>query len=421
MAAEQPLVADRSALDLAHFPGRPLPSGLLSAVGTRRGGPWVIGLAVGVMTTVLVYSAGMALKWPVQQPLSVMAGTIVAFLVGWLLAGLAGHINAARLAYPDQDRELLDRSRLASARLGCITPVDPSTAPLRSMVEWLLADLSADLAARGPQWLDASGYLNAWARLHEAEEDLILVDTEDEVIAAGLADLLRLNDSEIPARMILAQEINDSLPFIAGGGVQLHPPVAAASPLSPSVARRRIRKVRMAINRDRDDKWDQIVRSRNGLVIAAAVALLVSYLLVVLAIGFEVPPRVLASALVFVLVGALVSSVHQLFVRSGAQNEVEDFGYSNVKLLVVPILSGLVAVLAIVVLTQTQISVSGQTLGGTFSSWQAAFDWRKNPAAIWIAILFGFAPSLLFSLLQTRVDSALSSLKSSSSGGGTTK
>ncbi len=397
------------------FSGRPLPSDLLAALGTRRGGPWLIGLASATLTTVLAYWVMGQLNWAVQQPLSVIAGIVAGWLLGWAFAALAGGIDEAKRAYPDQEQELRDRCGYGLARLATITTT--STSPLKTEVERKLASIGTDLDLNGPRWLDAAGYLNAWTRLHEAEEDMLLIDSADDVVAAGHEDLLRLNGSEIPAKDKLAQEITESLLLIP-----VAPAVASPAVASPAgVAARRIRSVRMAINRERESSWDQVVRSRNGLITAAVVGLLISYLLVILAIGFRPQANSLVSALVFALVGASVSAAHQLFVRSQAHNDVEDFGYSNVQLLVAPIISGLVAVLAIVVLTQIQLTINGQTFGGSFTSWQTTFDWRKNSSGIGLAIVFGFAPSLLFSFLQRRVDGALSSINSSNSGGATAK
>jgi hypothetical protein len=49
----------------------------------------------------------------------------------------------------------------------------------------------------------------------------------------------------------------------------------------------------------------------------------------------------------------------------------------------------------------------------SFDHWHQTFNWTLNRGGYFWAALFGFTPSLLFQLLQSRVDSIKSSLDSS--------
>ncbi len=400
-----------------NFVGWPLPNLFLLAIGTRRSGPWMTGFAVAIVVMVVVLGTKATLPNVDQRVVPLLAGAIAGLLVGVLVALTARSATCPATTFPDQEQELRQRAREAGARLAALQLKDDSVARI---VETLLRSLDANLGRSGPHWLDGTGFLDAWTTLHESEENLLLIDSDVEVMAAALYDLLRLDNSKIAGKDALTAELKTSLPYLSKAAAD-QIGVKHAANTNPPVARRRIRCVRMAINEDREQQWDQIVRSRNGLLTTSAFAMGVAYLLVVLGVGFSAGSKAMGSALVFALIGALVSVAHQLLIRSNSQSDVEDFGFSTVKLIVVALLSGMVAVLGVVLLTQIQLTLSGQSLGGSFSSWQTTFDWRKNPSALEVAIIFGLAPSLFFSLVQSRVDSAMDSIKSSQPSGGATK
>jgi hypothetical protein len=399
------------------FPGAPLPTSALVAIGAQRSGPWMVGFGTAIVATVLVFSTGFSPVVSDPRVVPLLAGALAGLLVGLGAAWIAGRPMAAGDVHPDQEQELRERAQEVCGRLSRSRGAADWT---RHDVDTELCDLVDKLEQPGPQWLDAAGFLDAWCRLHEAEQDLLLVDSREEVIGEALYDLLRVTNSMIPGKDQLDKELRGALPFLSNEAAnQLG--VSHAKALNEPVARERIRRVRVAINENREEQWAQIVRSRNGLLTAGAVTLGIAYLLVVMAVGFSAAPRPLASALVFALIGALVSATHQLLVRSDDPGDVEDFGFSSVKLAVVPVLSGVVAVLAVVLLTQVQLTLSGQSFGGSFTSWQATFDWRKNPSALLVAIIFGLAPSLFFSLVTSKVNDAMASIKSSQASGAATK
>jgi hypothetical protein len=398
-------------------PGWPFPSTLLVALGSRRGGPWIAGLGAAIISTVIALGAHLSVPGMDHRLTPLLVGAVLGVAVGVALAFVARTANAACNTYPDQVQELVERVREAVGKLRASPISKPEDLTTASTISNLLCGVLQKLEQQGPEWLDASGFLDCWNAVHEAEANLLLIAPDNEVISAALYDLLRLTGSSIAGRDALASELRTALPLLSdAAAVQVNQPAGGTH--TPAVARARIRTVRIAVEQDREQQWDQIVRSRNGLLTAGVVALGIAYALVVLAVGFSAAPGALGSALVFALVGAVVSGTYQLQFRSNATNDVEDFGFTTVKIVVVPILAGIVAVLAIVFLTQFQLIISGQTLGGSFTSWQAIFDWRHNPSALATAIIFGFAPSLFFSLLQSKVDNAMKSIKSSQPSGG---
>lgn len=399
------------------YPGEPIPAGLLIALGDRRTGQWSIGLATAIVVMVLLYSGFSARGVWGAGFWSVALASVVGLAAGLFMSNRAAAIQASTDAYPEQELEIRERCSQAWSRLASIASSSDADLIRRS-----LRRLNDELKRTGPQWLDGAGYLDAWSHIHGAEEDLLPIDTDTNVSAAALNDLLRLNNSDIGSREKLADELKQAIPHLsANSGSNLSPPTPQPVPSDPSTAKQRIKNVRMAINEDREGKWRQVVKARNGLGMGVLAASVITYAIVAVAIDVGISPRALINAGVFFAVGAAVSMAHQLALRSKSQSEVEDFGYANVKLLVAPALSGLVAVLAVAILARASIPIGTITYGEHFQSWQGTFDWTRNPDAIWVAAVFGFAPSLLFAILQANVDGVLESLKSSQSSGGKDK
>ena len=394
------------------YPGAPIPTGLLIALGDRRTGQWSIGLATAVVLTVVLYWRFTASGVPGTRLWTLVVAAAVGLGAGWYMSGRAAAIRRSTDAYPEQEQEIRNRCAEAWARL-------PAVGSDAEAIRRSLRRLDQELVREGPQWLDGAGYLDAWDHLHNAEENLLLIDTTTEVTATGLNDLLRLHNSRVAAKSKLIDELKEAIPHLSStSGSNLNPPLAQPNPCDPDSARRRIKNVRAAINQDRAGKWRQVIKARNGLGQGVLATAVITYAMVAVAVVVGLDPRMLISAGVFYGVGAAVSAAHQLTLRSRSQGEIEDFGYANVKLLVAPALAGLVAVLAVATLAQASVSFGNQTYGAHFESWQATFDWTRNPDAIWVAAVFGFAPSLLFAIFQARVNGVLDSLKSSQPSGG---
>lgn len=61
--------------------------------------------------------------------------------------------------------------------------------------------------SRGLHWVLATGYINLWNRIHRAEEVLILIGAPEAIIQGAVHDELRLLDSPIGNRRILAEKL----------------------------------------------------------------------------------------------------------------------------------------------------------------------------------------------------------------------
>jgi hypothetical protein len=281
-------------------------------------------------------------------------------------------------------------------------------------------DLEHALSSKDVPWLAGTPYLIAWNRLYRLEEALICCAPADYVVAGAVNDLDRLGGSEIDHRDILSQQLKRAVVQVSPtAGQQLDPPVAAPAPgtAQPAEARAMLRQVRRAIDDYRAQQWSGLVRNRNILMLAAALAGLTAYLLLVVVVLAPAPPSVAAAAVAFFLVGAVVALAHQTYLQITVQSVVEDFGLSVARVLASTQIAGLTAVLAIAIFAAIGIKVNDVTILAKFTDWRHAFSWSTDMQAVFVAALFGFAPSLLFQSLQQQANQLQQKLTSSGPSG----
>ncbi len=112
-------------------------------------------------------------------------------------------------------------------------------------------------------------------------------------------------------------------------------------------------------------------------------------------------------ATVLYLVGVLVGLFGRLQGLGSASVE-EDFGLDTAHLLAVPILSGIAAVVGVVLvgplLKIEDINIGAPSVAAGESALPAIFNLGRNPGALIIAGLFGLTPELLIRYLKSQPD-----------------
>jgi hypothetical protein len=400
-----------------------------------------IGIAaapVGAIVTVAAYVL-VASQFAGYRPhlIAVGVGLVLAAAAGWLLVAAYRRVAQDPKAYPEEYNALLERSTSASKMLSAVAcdaallsnlygPHAPADRPIAAArvaqqeARSFSDELMAALASKDEQWLAGTPYLIAWNRLYRLEEALICCAPADYVVAGAINDLDRLGGSEIDHRDILSQQLKRAVVQVSPtAGQQLDPPVAApaAGAAEPAEARAMLRQVRRAIDDYRAEQWSGLIRSRNILMLAAALAGLAAYVLLVIVVLAPAPPSVAEAAVAFFLVGAVVALSHQTYLQITAQGVVEDFGLSVARVLASTQIAGLTAVLAIAIFAAIGIKVNDVTILAKFSDWRHAFSWSTDMQAVFVAALFGFAPSLLFQALQQQASQLQQKLTSSGPSG----
>jgi hypothetical protein len=180
-----------------------------------------------------------------------------------------------------------------------------------------------------------------------------------------------------------------------------------------------LREVRRAINDFRDGRYEGFIQARNRLLLTGMATSGFTYLLLGLAVVIHVPTAVIASAVTFYLVGALVGLFNRLSADTEADSATEDYGLSAVRLLYTPLFCGLAAVggIFIVAMLPYLSPGSGPPAGGSVN-FRKVFDVTQNPSGLLVAAVFGLTPNLLITRLKQQTDRYKSDLKRTESTSG---
>lgn len=220
-------------------------------------------------------------------------------------------------------------------------------------------------------------------------------------------------------------------------------------------ARTSLRTVRIAIEQYRNDRHVGLRRLAGQLLMIGFSAALATLLLLATVIAASAPRSALVGAAAVYVVGAGVGLFSRLYTGSAAVTAIEDYGLTNARVLITPVVSGIAAVIGVLLTgyvtvsfnpmsyhvaamtpnsTPTSTAVSpAATTGRAGSAGTAAatstsssqggslalrplsemYDLSLYPFDLVIAAIFGFAPKLVLDNLQQQADKYKSELQSS--------
>jgi uncharacterized membrane protein len=332
----------------------------------------------------------------------------ISTLIAWLLLAL---ILRRFTAVDRMDMSsyglLLNRLSALNAQLSVLNP-GPSTIPLTgTLANKEVLDyrntISKKLVKRSLAWVTASGYINLWKEMHNAEEALIDVLPQEAVIADALYDELRIQDSKIETGDELLKKLRIAVTILdpsVRAFLQSPPPdMVATNVTSERQARSVLREVRHALNEFRDERWEAIVRVRNQFVCTTIFTGLILYVLLQFAILAGASRSAIISATAFYLVGALVGLFYRLYNESQTSNAIDDYRLALARLAATPLYCGLAA-------------VGGVLIAQKITSVADIFDPKNLLSGLIIAALFGLTPNLLIDTLQKQTETYKNDLKS---------
>ncbi len=418
------------------------------STGTYSGALIMTAALVPVVAAV-ISAIAFVVQWPkgVAMPdwLALLIGTplllgTVPTLIAWLLlAFIVRRFTAADRMDIGSYGKFLNRLATLDAQLSILCP-EPGEAPAvttgndtntisalpLSDVAFIMASkevldcrdaISKKLIKKSPGWVTASGYINLWKEMHDAEEALIDIMPREVVVADAIYDEMRIQDSKIDNSDELLRKLRlavSTLDQSAKSYLQPSPTSTQGASAIPSAApvetgavsdvsemqgRSILREVRHALNEFRDDRWEAIVRVRNQFVCTMILTGLTLYVLLQFTILAGVSQPAMITATAFYLVGALVGLFGRLYNESQTSKSIDDYRLALARTVATPMFAGLAA-------------VGGVLLTQKLTSLGDIFDPKNILSGLIVAAVFGLTPSLLIGVLQKQSEQYKTDLKS---------
>jgi hypothetical protein len=418
-------------------------------------GALIMTAALVPVVAAVISAIAFVVQWPkgVAMPdwLALLIGTplllgTVPTLIAWLLlAFIVRRFTAADRMDMGSYGKLLNSLSTLDAQLSILCP-EPgetsasatgtdtnttSTLPL-SDVAFIMASkealdcrnaISKKLVKKSLGWVTASGYINLWKEMHDAEEALIDIMPREVVVADAIYDEMRIQDSKIDNSDELLRKLRLAVSTLdpqakaylqpsqtstQGAGATL-----AAGPVSTGAVsdvlelqgRSILREVRHALNEFRDDRWEAIVRVRNQFVCTMILTGLTLYVLLQFTVLAGVSQPAMIAATAFYLVGALVGLFGRLYNESQTSKSIDDYRLTLARTVATPMFSGLAA-------------VGGVLLTQKLTSPGDIFDPKNILSGLIVAAVFGLTPNLLIGVLQKQSEQYKTDLKSTAASQG---
>jgi len=249
-----------------------------------------------------------------------------------------------------------------------------------------------------------------WDRINKVDEAMVGVlpcqtviesANYDELSLSGVPeskDLLDLLDKAIHTMLALLKKTTDPKK------VTNPPSLSAAnngqdSQQSEQEARSDIRKVKSALHKFTNERWDGLVRARNQLIGTAFLTAFFTYILVIIAILANVPRMNTIDAMVFYFLGAIVGLFGRLFDERNADKVVDDYSLSTIRIIVTPLISGLAVLIGVLFVTTSSTLDTIYTI--TIQN-------------LVLAAVLGFSPNILINKLLSKSEEIKGQIKSAS-------
>jgi hypothetical protein len=367
----------------------------------------------------------------------IILGLIITLVLWLLLAIPCQHFATAKSGRPSDYAKLQRNYKVLKKQLEVVMDA-ANTATRTAHDKATIADIEGNLAnyndmlnRNGLPWVLYTGYVSMWDQINKVDEAIVCLLPRETVIESANYDKLRLKDSDDPEfkdlltlldKAIntlssdskcskqssgqnldceLQQNLAQAMYAILKKAPDMPSPSAAnngqVSQQSEQEARADIRTVKSALHNFTNERWDGQVRARNQFMGTAFLTAVFTYILVIIAILANVLPMNTIHAMVFYFLGAIVGLFGRLFDERNADKVFDDYGLSMIRIMVTPLISGLAALVGILILTSAQATIYEFTL----------------PNLIFAAVL-GYAPNILIHTLQSKSEEIKDQLKSAS-------
>jgi hypothetical protein len=375
---------------------------------------------LAALITLLVYLSHSPLptvtffNWLLPGNIVIIILGLIITLVLWLLLAIpCQHFATAEGGRPSDYAKLQRKYKVLKKQLEVVNDV-ANTATPTAHDKATIADIESNLDnynnmlnRNGLPWVLYTGYVSMWDQINKVDEAMVGLLPRETVIESANYDELRLKDSDDPEIQYLFKLLHEANGTLSSDSKD---PKQSSDPPSPSAtnnvqvfqqskqkARADIRTVKSALNNYTNERWDGQVRARNQFMGTAFLTTLFTYMLVIIAILANVLPINTIHAMVFYFLGAIVGLFGRLFEERNADKVIDDYGLSMTRIIVTPLISGLAALVGILILTSAQATI---------------YDFNL-PNLVFAAVL-GYAPNILISTLQNKSEEIKGEIKSAS-------
>jgi hypothetical protein len=343
----------------------------------------------------------------------IILGLIITLVLWLLLAIPCKYFATAEGGRPSDYASLQRKYKVLKKQLEVVNDA-ANSATSTAHDKATIADIESNLEnyndmlnRNGLPWVSYTGYVSMWDRINKVDEAIIVVLPRETVIESANYDELSLIDSNVPKSQDFFNLLYDAICTLSSDSKG---PKQSSNPSSPSAAnngqvsqqckqkaRADIRKVKSALHKYTNERWDGLVRARNQLMGTAFLTAFFTYILVIIAILANVRPINTIHAMVFYFLGAIVGLFGRLSEERNADKVIDDYGFSMMRIIVTPLISGLAALVGILLLTSAQATI---------------YDFNL-PNLVFAAVL-GYAPNILISSLQSKSEEIKGQIKGAS-------
>lgn len=361
--------------------------------------------------------------WLARHSFPLLVGTVSTFILWVILSFLLRRFTAVDRVNEQSYYSLMNHQSTLQYF------IDKFPDDTKEVKEYLNSFRQA-LNQRSSTWVRGEGYIELWDLMNSAEEALITSAPLEKVIADAVYDEMRLNDSKIVSNDEWANKLRVAVNELDPNAIRfLKPSVGAQSlknanqtsgqednpgtALSPapgqggfsekqqdSVARSILRAVRETINDFNANSWEALINARNQLYSTMTLVGLTMFVFVALAIIFHVNLLHLEAATFYAFIGGIAGLIGRLSLEAQSDKSLDDYRLSQARLLVTPLLSGLAAVIGVLIVSKA-------------TDLNMIYNINANlvPNLI-IAATFGLSPNLLINQLQKKSDEYKGNLQS---------
>ena len=347
-----------------------------------------------------------------------LLGTVPTLIAWLLLAFIIKRYTAVDRMNMGSYGQLLSRLSSMDSKLKVLHP-EPLTPPTSATLAVNEVSDSREairnkLGKRSLAWVTASGYIDLWQEMDNAEESLINMLPREDVIADALYDEMRIKDSNMDTSDALLDKLRwavaaldpfakaylQSPPSKLQEGISEPPPATGPAPDEKEKQPRSVlHEVRHALNEFRASRWEAMVRVRNQFVCTMILTGITLYVLLEFALLSGAPQQAIIAATAYFLVGALVGLFNRLYTESQTSKSIDDYRLALARLAATPMYSGLAAVGGVIVVQQ-------------FTSLLDILSPKNLLSGLIVAAVFGLTPGLLITRLQNQTEMYKNDLKS---------